>query len=483
MPENLPLVNILQQLAQRNESPFYAPGHKKGKGISTKLIELLGEQVFRADLPELPELDNLFAPESVIKKAQDLAAATFKAQQSWFLVNGSSCGLIAAILATCKPGDKIVLPRNSHQSVFSGLILSGAMPVFLEPEYDSYWDLSYCFTPAALALALQEHPDARAVLVTYPTYQGVTGNLGEIEKITHLRKIPLIVDQAHGAHFAFHGELPDCALSLGADLVIQSTHKVLGSLTQSSMLHLQGNIVDPDRINRSLQLVQSTSASYLLLASLDAATAQMAQEGYSLLERTLNLAKSARAQLKSIEQLVILEQPLEPREGFQSLDLTRLSVRTSQFGLTGFEADQWLRQKRNIVAELPNLHNLTFMITIGNLDQDISNLVEAFGLLVQQADKSIAIPLPLLPTLAQEPLYISPREAFFCSNETIAYSSAIGRISGDLICPYPPGIPLIMPGERITQAHLEYLTAIVKQGGIITGCQDSSLETLKVLLI
>jgi len=483
MPENPPLVNILQQLAQRNESPFYAPGHKKGKGISTKLIELLGEQIFRADLPELPELDNLFAPESVIKKAQDLAAATFKAQQSWFLVNGSSCGLIAAILATCKPSDKIVLPRNCHQSVFSGLILSGAMPVFLEPEYDPYWDLSYCFTPAALALALQEHPDARAVLVTYPTYQGVTGNLGEIEKITHLRKIPLIVDQAHGAHFAFHGELPDCALSLGADLVIQSTHKVLGSLTQSSMLHLQGNIVDPDRINRSLQLVQSTSASYLLLASLDAATAQMAQEGYSLLERTLNLAKTARAQLKSIEQLVILEQPLEPREGFQSLDLTRLSIRTSQFGLTGFEADQWLRQKRNIIAELPNLHNLTFMITIGNLDQDISNLVEALGLLVQQADKSIEIPLPLLPTLAQDPLYISPREAFFCSSETIAYSSAIGRISGDLICPYPPGIPLIMPGERITQAHLEYLTGIVNQGGIITGCQDSSLETLKVLLI
>ncbi len=477
-----PLVSILQSLSQRKESPFYAPGHKKGRGISAELIELLGEKVFQADLPELPELDNLFAPETVLKRAQEMAAETFNAQQTWFLINGSTCGLIAAILATCNPGDKIILPRNCHQAVFSGLILSGAIPVFLQPEYDPSWDISYCFAPDTLNLALNKHPEAKAVLVTYPTYQGVAGNLLEIEGITHQKGIPLIVDEAHGAHFLFHHELPDCALSLGADLVIQSTHKVLGSLTQSSMLHLQGSRVDPERISRALRLVQSSSPSYLLLASLDGARAQMDREGSLLLDKTLNLAKSARSQLKSIKHLSILEQSSYHGEGFKSLDLSRLTVKTSQLGLSGFWVDRWLRQNRNITAELPNLHNLTFMITIGNSAQDISNLVEAFQALVKEVGQSAEIPLPLMPPSVNDILELSPREAFFGKSEIINHSLAPGRICAELICPYPPGIPLIMPGEQISQAQLDYLNVALQQGAIVAGCQDTNVETIKVLL-
>ena len=307
METEKPLVSILQQLSQRQETAFYAPGHKKGQGIASSLVELLGTKVFTADLPELPELDNLFAPAGVIKRAQELAAQTFGSDETWFLVNGSTSGVIAAILATCKPGDKIILPRNSHQSAISGLILSGALPIFLNPVYDEQWDLAYSITPAALNLALKEHSDVKAIFITSPTYQGVTGHLEEMVQIAHSQGIPLIVDEAHGAHFTFHPSLPPSALSLGADLVIQSTHKVLGSLTQSSMLHLQGDKIDGTRVNRALQLVQSTSPSYILLASLDAARAQMAQDGEWLLSRTIELAECARDSIKEIEGLVVLE--------------------------------------------------------------------------------------------------------------------------------------------------------------------------------
>jgi len=475
-----PLVSILQKLSQRVETAFYAPGHKKGQGIASSLVELLGGKVFQADLPELPELDNLFAPSTVIQKAQELAAETFGAQKTWFLINGSTCGVIASILATCRPGDKIILPRNSHQAAISGLILSGALPIFLDPDYDPAWDLAYSISPDALNSALEAHRDTQAVLITYPTYQGVTGHLKEIEQITHSQGIPLIVDEAHGAHFAFHKNLPPSALSLGADLVVQSTHKVLGSLTQSSMLHLQGHRVDPDRVSRALQLVQSTSPSYLLLASLDAARAQMAEEGEVLLSRTLELAELARNSLKEIPGLSVLEK--QNKKGFQDLDLTRLTVKVSEIGLTGFAVDQWLRDEFQVTAELPNLRHLTFMITIGNYYKDIEKLSQAFLRLVKIQENSLPIELPLLPPFESNSVLVSPREAFFSPTEMLDRESSLGRISAELICPYPPGIPLIMPGQKITQLHLDYLSKVLQQEGIITGCSDPSLDTFKVLL-
>ncbi|HEY9653419.1 MAG TPA: aminotransferase class I/II-fold pyridoxal phosphate-dependent enzyme, partial [Coleofasciculaceae cyanobacterium] len=377
-----PLLETLQACAQRkNHAPFYAPGHKRGQGIPQPLSDLLGMSVFRADLPELPDLDNLFAPEGVIQEAQELAAAAFGAEKTWFLVNGSTSGVIASILATCGTGDKIILPRNIHQSAIAGLVLSGAIPVFINPEYDPTTDLAYSITPTAVAAALQHHPDAKAVMMVYPTYEGVCGDVKAIAHLAHQHHIPLLVDEAHGAHFAFHPDLPPSALSLGADLAVQSTHKVLGAMTQASMLHIQGNRVDAQRLSKALQLLQSTSPSYLLLASLDAARQQMALYGEQLMSRTLQLADEARTKINQITGLSILEPIKSP--GCFACDRTRLTVRVSGLGLSGFEADEIFHQQLGVTAELPTLQYLTFIISLGNTETDIQQLVQAFTKIAQ----------------------------------------------------------------------------------------------------
>ncbi len=480
MQSDLPLLNQLKKLAQNPDIPFYAPGHKRGKGISKYLVNLLGKKVFKTDLPELPELDNLFAPESVIKEAQNLASQTFGADQTWFLVNGSTCGIIASILAICNPNDKIILPRNCHQSAISGLILSGVIPIFINPEYNSEYDIAYNITPEAVKIALETHPDAKAVFMVSPTYQGICGDIQAIADITHKHQIPLIVDEAHSPHFCFHQDLPPSGLSLGADLVIQSTHKILGAMTQASMLHLKGNRVDPSRISKALQLVQTTSPSYLLLASLDGAREQMATEGKKLMEKTLNIANYARKELKKNPNITILENNNLPKKGFQYLDLTRLTIFTHKLKMTGFELDDILREKYHITAELPMLNHLTFMITLGNKITDIESLIKAFREIKPLTNNNFQL-LNLPEVKPSSLLKISPREAYFANTETLPIEQSIGKISAELICPYPPGIPLLIPGEMILQETIDYLQKVIKFGGIITGASDSSLKTIKII--
>ncbi|AFZ34486.1 arginine decarboxylase [Stanieria cyanosphaera PCC 7437] len=472
-----PLVDCLKSLSQQPDAAFYAPGHKKGQGIASNLTDILGNSVFKVDLPELPQLDNLFAPEGVIKEAQHLAAELFGAQQTWFLINGSTCGIIAAILATCKTGDKIILPRNIHQSAIAGLILSGAIPIFINPEYDSQQDLAYSITSVSLKQTLQQHPDTKAVMVLYPTYQGVGGDLAAIAQITHQYDIPLLVDEAHGAHFAFHPDLPPSALSLGADLTVQSTHKVLSAMTQASMLHLQGNRIAPSRISQALQLLQSTSPNYILLASLDAARQQMALSGDRLMNQTLELAAIARKQLSAIPGISCLE--LIPSPGFSYLDPTRLTVNVTQLGLTGYEADEILDQQLGVTAELPLLKHLTFIISLGNTTEDINQLVNAFKTL--SLSPSPFIHFSPTPLFSLAPLSLSPREAFFATSETIAIKKSSGRICAELICPYPPGIPILMPGEIITSEAIDYLQTVLTLGGKISGCSDPNLTTIQVI--
>ncbi|MGI8502338.1 MAG: aminotransferase class I/II-fold pyridoxal phosphate-dependent enzyme, partial [Hassallia sp.] len=325
-----PLLDALKAHAAHPHAAFYTPGHKRGVGISPRLTDLLGEAVFRADLTELSELDNLFVPQGVIQQAQLLAAEAFGASQTWFLVNGSTCGIEAAILATCGMGDKIILPRNVHSSVVAGLILSGAMPIFVNPEYDLVLDIAHSITPASVQAALKQHPDAKAVMIVYPTYYGVCGDVEAIASLVHQYNIPLLVDEAHGAHFAFHHQLPIPALAAGADLSVQSIHKTLGAMTQASMLHIRGNRVNSDRLNKALQLVQSTSPSYILLASLDAARQQMALHGKELMSRTLQLADEARTRISQIPGLSILRFPTYvgmpmPPSSFVVLGNTRLT--------------------------------------------------------------------------------------------------------------------------------------------------------------
>lgn len=485
-----PLLDALKANAARPHAAFYTPGHKRGVGISPRLVDLLGEAVFRADLTELSELDNLFVPQGVIQQAQQLAAEAFGATQTYFLVNGSTCGIEAAILATCGMGDKIILPRNVHSSLVAGLILSGAIPIFVNPEYDPILDIAHSITPASVQAALSEHPDAKAVMIVYPTYYGVCGDVEAIARITHQYNIPLLVDEAHGAHFAFHPQLPIAALAAGADLSVQSIHKTLGAMTQASMLHIRGNRVDSDRLNKALQLVQSTSPSYILLASLDAARQQMALHGFELMSRTLQLADDARTRISQIPGLSVLE--ISPSPSFPlppssvALDKTRLTVTVSGLGLTGFEAEEIL-DELGVTAEFATLQHLTFIISLGNTQEDIEQLVQGFTTLANHRMKKEKTDLKLSQLVWDDLISVgnsvrmSPREAFFAESETLPILETTERICAEIVCPYPPGIPVLMPGEIITHTALEYLQQIQLIGGFISGCVDGSLNTLKVV--
>lgn len=477
--QNTPLLNKLAELASKQDTPFYAPGHKKGKGIGKQLKSLLGEKVFQADLPELPDLDNLFNPQGVIKEAQELASEAFGASQTWFLANGSTSGIIASILATCGEGDKIILPRNVHQSAIFALILSGATPIFLNPEYDSEFDLAYNLSPNQILKALNQHSGVKAVFLVSPTYHGICANLTEIAHCLTNYNIPLIVDEAHGGHFSFHPSLPMSALSAGADIVIQSTHKVLGAMTQASMLHLKSNLVSPERISRALQLVQSSSPNYLLLASLDSARQQMATKGKELLTKTLNLALLAREKINNFDYLSTLNL-VNNQDNFYDLDYTRLTVNISKIGLSGYEIDEIFTQKFQVICELPSLNSLTFIISIGNNEEDIDKLVDAFKQLKcyqkpinKNSYSSSNFPLPELK--------ITPRQAFYSQTITVNQREAINQISGETICPYPPGIPLIMAGEMITEEAIASLNQILLSGGTITGASDVTLATIQVI--
>jgi arginine decarboxylase len=467
-----PLLDALKAYTTDAHAAFYTPGHKRGKGIFPPLADLLGTKVFQADLTELGNLDNLFAPEGVIKAAQDLAAETFGARKTWFLVNGSTCGIEAAILATCGTGDKIIMPRNVHSAAIAGLILSGAIPIFINPEYDSVLDIAHSITPATLAATLAQHPDAKAVLVVYPTYYGVCADLPAIAKITHKYHIPLLVDEAHGAHFAFHPQLPTPALAAGADLTVQSIHKVLGAMTQASMLHVQGERIDIDRVNKALQLVQSTSPSYILLASLDAARQQMALHGKALMSRTLELAEIARSQISKIPGLSVLNLP--------NMDKTRLTVTVSGLGCTGFAAETILDEKLGVTPELASWQHLTFIISLGNILSDIEKLVQGLISLTQMQPTD-SPPSHQGLVIGDNCAGVSPREAFFAVSEIVPLAETCDRICTEIVCPYPPGIPVLMPGEIITPQALQYLQHIQAMGGLITGCADTSLKSLKVV--
>jgi arginine/lysine/ornithine decarboxylase len=481
---NAPLSEALKAAASQPKAAFHTPGHKRGQGISQDLLNWLGAEVFRSDLPELPELDNLFAPDRVIRQAQILAAAAFGAEQTWFLVNGSTCGVEAAILATCHPGEKIILPRNVHRSAIAGLILSGAIPIFAEPEYDATWGMAHSIPPTDVAALLDKHPDTKAVMMVYPTYYGVCGDIAAIAQIAHTHNIPLLVDEAHGAHFAFHPDLPMSALAAGADLTVQSIHKTLSGLTQTAMLHVQGTRIDRDRLHQALQLLQSTSPNYLLLASLDVARQQMATQGKALMQQTLALAAIARSHLNQLPGLALLSpEQAGKTPGFSALDVTRLTINLSQLGLTGFDADQILHHSFGVTAELPALQDITFLVTLGNTSADIDQLLQAFQTLIAKYPPTcLDPPAPLLP-LSPPPSPFSPRQASFSPTARLPIDQAVGQISAEIVCPYPPGIPVLLPGEQITPAAIALLQQVLAAGGIVTGCADPSLETLKIVKV
>ncbi|GLT80295.1 hypothetical protein SLA2020_517430 [Shorea laevis] len=486
-PDTLPpLVSALKASAEENVASFHFPGHNRGRAAPSSLSQLIGLRPFSHDLPELPELDNLFSPQGPILKAQEEAAKLFGSSETWFLVGGTTCGIQAAIMATCFPGDYLIVPRNCHISAISAMVLSGAIPKYIIPEYDNLWDIAAGVTPLQIEKAIKELEmegrKAAAVFVTSPTYHGICSNLGEISKLCHSHGIPVIVDEAHGAHLGLHPQLPLSALQQGADLAVQSTHKVLCSLTQSSMLHMSGNIVDRERICRCLQTLQSTSPSYLLLASLDAARAQLSEKPGTLFNEAMDLAIKAKHCIKRIPGISVLESPTFPM--FPFIDPLRLTIGFWQLGLSGFEADKILDRDDRIICELVGTQSITFSINLGTSSEHIQRLLSGIQKLSEcyMSSKSIeervehgdSAPFTFINMI------LNPREAFFAHKRKVAIGESLGRICGELICPYPPGIPVMIPGEIITEKALDYLLLVRSKGAMVSGASDPLLSSIVV---
>ncbi|KAB2026970.1 hypothetical protein ERO13_D05G001400v2 [Gossypium hirsutum] len=483
-----PLVSALKTCAHQNAATFHFPGHNRGRAAPSSLVHLIGLKPFIHDLPELPELDNLFSPEGPILEAQKLAAKLFGSSETWFLVGGTTCGIQAAILATCSPGDYLILPRNSHISAISAIVLSGVIPKYIIPDYDCLWDITAGVTLSQIEKAIEElHMEGQkvgAVFITSPTYHGICSNLTDISKLCHSYEIPVIVDEAHGAHFGFHPQLPSSALQQGADLAVQSTHKVLCSLTQSSMLHMSGNIVDRERICRCLQTLQSTSPSYLLLASLDAARAQLSEKPGRIFNNALDLALETKNLIRNIPGISMLG--TLGFSNFPVIDPLRLTFGFWRLGLSGFEADETLYSDQGVISELVGTRSITFAINLGTcrdhiqrLACGIKNLSEASLLSFEKIKGQIEDHCGSAP-FSDITMSLNPREAFFARKRKVAIGESLGKICGELICPYPPGIPVMIPGETITKKALEYLVLVKNKGATISGASDPLLNSIVI---
>lgn len=482
-----PLVSALKAAGKENAASFHFPGHNRGHGAPPLLSQVIGERAFRHDLPELPELDNLFAPNGPILEAQKMAAVLFGALETWFLVGGTTCGIQAAILATCSPGDTVILPRNSHISAISAMVLSGALPKYIMPDYDSNWDISGGITPSQVERALKELETegrkAAAVFIVSPTYHGICSNIAAISELCHSHCIPLIIDEAHGAHFGFHELLPCSALHQGADIAVQSTHKVLSSLTQSSMLHMSGNLVNIHRISQCLQTLQTSSPSYLLLASLDAARAQLSENRETVFSRAIEFAMHTKMVINTLPGISILDHTTF--SSFPDIDPLRITISTRQLGLCGFEADDILSKDYGVVPELVGTQSITLAFNLGTqwdhverLTSGLKHISSIFTSTESEIDnKNNSIQLAAFDNISMS---LSPRDAFFSRKEKVGIGESIGRISGELVCPYPPGIPILIPGEIVTEAALDYLLQVKDKGAIISGASDRLLSSLVV---
>lgn len=475
-----PFVEALEGYCALHMTAFHTPGHKLGAGAPTYEKTQFGKALAR-DLGVMYALDDLFEPEGPLMEAMDLAADLYGAGKTFFSVNGTTACIEAMILSVCKPGDGIIVPREAHKSVLNGIVLSGAVPVYMESHFAQKEDVTLGPTVDDLKRAIEKRPDAKAVVFTYPTYDGVCCDLKALTEVAHEKGLYVLVDEAHGAHLAFHEKLPPHALSLGADCVAQSTHKLIGSLTQTSMLHCQKGFPYVDAVAKAMHLVQSTSPHYWFLASLDAARQQMALEGHDLEERTLLLARMVRREIASIPGLACFsKEDICQYDGVAYLDETKLTISFAGLGLSGAEAEVLLR-KEGIEVELTAGNHVLALMTIGDSMETAMALVEACRTIAQHYDLVVPKTAPSLP-LPVPKVVVTPRDAWFGQYEDIPFSMAKGRISAETVTFYPPGIPIVAVGEEITDHVLSYMTEKRAQGYEANGAHDKQLGTLRVLV-
>lgn len=482
--QSTPLFTALKKHAAGNPVQFHIPGHKKGLGTDKEFREFIGDNALSIDLINIAPLDDLHQPTGVIEEAQKLAADAFGADYTYFSVQGTSGAIMTMILSVCSPGDKIIVPRNIHKSVMSAIIFAGAKPVFVSPAQDANLGIDHGITTSSVRRALQRHPDAKAVVVINPTYFGVCANLKEIVDLAHSFHVPVLVDEAHGVHIHFHEKLPMSAMQAGADMAATSVHKLGGSMTQSSILNLntKNGYVNPQRVQTIISMLTTTSTSYLLLASLDTARRNLALHGRELAERAMELAHDLRSAINQIEGLYCFGREILGGEATYDHDPTKLTIHVRHLGITGYETENWLREHYNIEVELSDMYNILCLITPGDTQETADILLTALRELSKTYYKEnnaneLIVKIPEIPHLS-----LIPRDAFYADTEVIPFKESAGRIIAEFIYVYPPGIPILLPGEVISQDNIDYIVDHVEVGLPVKGPEDRYIDKVKVIV-
>jgi arginine decarboxylase len=486
-----PYFQALLEYVDAGVIPFHTPGHKQGVGMDLAFREFIGDNICAIDLTPMPGIDDLLQPTESLLEAQQLAAAAYGADRSYFLINGSTSGNQCMMMTAVNPGDKIAVPRNSHKSMLGGLVMSGAAPIYMQPEVDEAMHMDHCVTPETVSRTLEEHPDVKAVYIVSPTYYGVAADIESIVEIAHKAGKMLLVDEAWGPHFHFHPALPVSATQAGADLCINSTHKMLSAFSQGAMLHQCGSRVRIDRLEAVLKMFLSTSPNLPMLASLDVARKQMAVEGAALLSRTIALAEETRRRLNAIPRVYCFGEELQGRPGVFDLDPTKVTVTVKDLGYTGYEASEILRRRYNVQVELADLFNVVALFTIGTTQSAADRFIQGVSELARE-DRPLDIFSPSgilerrlktgtyrLPKIP--PVRMLPRDAFLAETEFVKFKQSKGRICAETISPYPPGIPVIAPGEEIGAEIIDYLDLELKAGVRMQGPFDTELKTIRVV--
>ncbi len=480
-----PYLDALRDYARRDPARLHVPGHKGGQGADEGLLEALGERALALDIPALTYGVDLGPEPTAFAQAQTLAAEAWGARRAWFLVNGASQGNLAAGLALAHRGERAIVQRNAHSSTIDALVLSGMRPTFAAPELDPELGIAHCLAPETLRRALELTPDAAGVLIVSPTYFGAVADVRTLAGLAHERNIPLIVDEAWGAHLAFHEQLPEHALAAGADLVISSTHKIVGSLTQSAILHLaEDSLMGEREVDRAVTLTESTSPSSLLLASLDAARRNAVTAGRASLSKTIDALARARAEIRRIDGLDVLDERLEGRPGVFAYDPLRLAVDIRGVAASGYELAPLLRELDDINLELFGENVL--VAVFGMAERSLAE-ADRFVAALRTAVARVGLePSGLNRSFAAAPpwgeLAMTPREAYLGPQEVIPAAKASGRIAAESLATYPPGIPNVLPGERLTAETLAYVRSTLEQGGSVRGASDRLLHTVRVVV-
>ena len=475
--ERAPIYEALEKFEKQRVVPFDVPGHKRGRG-NPELAHLLGKRCVSMDVNSMKPLDNLCHPVSVIRDAEILAAQAFKAAHAFLMVGGTTSAVQAMILSCAKRGEKIILPRNMHRSDMGAMVLGGAIPVYVDPACDERLGIPLGMRVADVEKAIRENPDAKAVLVNNPTYYGICSDLRSIVKLAHEHGMLCLADEAHGTHFYFSDELPVSAMEAGADMAAVSMHKSGGSLTQSSIL-LTGPAVSPGHVRQIINLTQTTSGSYLLLSSLDISRRNLALRGQETFHQVIRMAEYARQEINAIGGYYAFSKELVNGDSIFDFDITKLSVNTLHMGLAGIEVYDLLRDEYDIQIEFGDLGNVLAYLSIGDRLRDIERLVSALSEIRRRFGKGQT---GLMKQEYIEPQVIaSPQDAFYSDKESLPLKDTAGRVCSEFVMCYPPGIPILAPGERITEDILSYITYAKEKGCSMTGPEDPDITRLNVL--